>query len=592
MADTDAAAAMEALTAMQNSTITNRTLVTEAERSGFARTGRYAEVEELCAAFAQAWPAQVRCFEFGRSPEGRPMLALAASRTGVLTAEEAHRRGLPVLMIQGGIHPGESDGKDAGFIVLGEMLQQSDTAETLKQCVLLFVPVFNLDGHERFGRWNRPNQVGPEEMGWRTTAQNLNLNRDYTKADAPEMQAMLRLLDAWDPIVYADMHVTDGANFEHDVSITVSPVNDGDALLHDAARDLQKDVIDRLAAQGCLPLPFYPSLFRTDDPASGFAVDAYLPRFSTGYWAQHNRFAMLVETHSWKDYATRVRITRNIIVALESLTASRGQEWLKLATRADERARSLGGQDVPLAFEPGEHVTMIDFKGYAYTRELSPVSGALVTSYDPSRPQIWHVPLRDTLRASVVVKAPAGGYVIPSAWAQAIGARLALHGIEVQRLAAPIPAAPVETFRASTFTLSSTSFEGRTMLSLEGTWKSEPRDLPAGSLVVPIAQPKSRLVVTLLEPRGPDSFAAWGFFNGCFEQKEYIEPYVAEQIAREMMASNPAVAAEFRHKVDTDPAFAADPKARLDFFYHRHACWDERYGLYPVYRLQQPLTAT
>lgn len=580
---------MEAPTVMHNSPIDPHSLVTEAERSGFIRTGRYAEVERLCQAFAETWPGQVRSFEFGRSPEGRPMLALAATRSGALTAEEARRRGLPVLLVQGGTHPGESDGKDAGFMVLRELLQQTGPDVALQHCVLLFVPVFNLDGHERFGRWNRPNQVGPEEMGWRTTAQNLNLNRDYTKADAPEMQAMLRLLQAWDPIVYADLHVTDGADFEHDVSITVSPVNDGDPLLHESARGLQKAVMERLSEQGSLPLPFYPSLFRTDDPASGFAIDAYPPRYSTGYWAQHNRLAMLVETHSWKNYATRVRVTCNIIVALEALTASRGADWMRLAAQADERARSLGGQTLPLAFEPGEQVTMIDFRGYAYRRELSPISGGLVTRYNPSRPRIWQVPLRDSLRATVVAEVPAGGYLVPAAHAQEIGARLALHGIEVRRLEQSLSATALETFRADRFSLSTTSFEGRTLLTVEGDWKPEPREIPAGSLYVPIAQPKSRLIVALLDPRGPDSFAAWGFFNGCFEQKEYIEPYVAEQIAEQMLARDPALAAEFQHKVDTDRVFAGSPSARLDFFYRRHASWDERYGLYPIYRLQQPL---
>jgi len=73
-----------------------------------------------------------------------------------------------------------------------------------------------------------PINADPEEMGWRTTAQNLNLNRDYVKADAPEMQAMLRLLAEWDPILLADLHVTDGAEFEHDVSVNVAPTLAGD----------------------------------------------------------------------------------------------------------------------------------------------------------------------------------------------------------------------------------------------------------------------------------------------------------------------------------------------------------------------------
>ena len=139
------------------------------------------------------------------------MLALAASRSGALTAEAARERGVPVLLFQGGIHAGEIDGKDAGFLALRELLDDKAAKGALDGLVVLFVPVFNVDGHERFGRWNRPNQRGPEEKGWRVTAQNLNLNRDYSKADTPEMQAMLRLVEAWDPIVYTDLHATDGA---------------------------------------------------------------------------------------------------------------------------------------------------------------------------------------------------------------------------------------------------------------------------------------------------------------------------------------------------------------------------------------------
>src|ERR1043165_2472757 len=171
-----------------------QTLRTIAEESAFRQTGRTDEVERLGAAFAGRWPEAVRSFEYGRSLEGRPMRALIVSRSGALTPAEIHRRRVPLLMIQAGIHPGESDGKDAGFIALREMLEGNLETGLLETIAILFVPAFNTDGHERVGRWNRPNQNGPEETGWRTTAQNLNLNRDYTKADMPEMQAMLRLI--------------------------------------------------------------------------------------------------------------------------------------------------------------------------------------------------------------------------------------------------------------------------------------------------------------------------------------------------------------------------------------------------------------
>jgi murein tripeptide amidase MpaA len=173
--------------------------VTESERSGFVRTGRFEETIALCHAFEKAYPDAVRCTQFGTTPEGRPMLALIATRTGALTPEAARAKGLPVLLVQGGIHAGEIDGKDAGFQALRQVLDGEQAKGVLDKQVLVFVPVFNIDGHERFGAWNRPNQRGPEQMGWRTTGQNYNLNRDYVKADAPEMQAMLRLVDAWDP---------------------------------------------------------------------------------------------------------------------------------------------------------------------------------------------------------------------------------------------------------------------------------------------------------------------------------------------------------------------------------------------------------
>ena len=461
-------------------------LRTVADQSGYLKTGRYEEVERLCSAYERIWPRQVRCFEFGRSPEGRPMLAMAVSRSGALTGDEAARRGVPVLLLQAGVHSGEIDGKDAGFLALREMLERQALPDALDHSVILFVPVFNVDGHERFGRWNRPNQVGPEEMGWRTTAQNLNLNRDYAKADAPEMQAMLRLLNAWDPIIYTDLHVTDGANFQHDVSITVEPLYSGDTELREAARALQAGVIDRLAATHSLPVDFYASFQRDDDPASGFAVSVASARYSTGYWGLRNRLAMLVETHSWKDYPTRVRVTHNTILALAELTAARGATWLKLERQADRRAAQLGGTEVALNFASGDHVRMIDFKGYAYSREPSAVSGALVTRYDTAKPQIWHVPLKDTVKATLTVQAPRAGLgIVPTPYAQEIGQKLTLHDISFRKLDAAVPKISVETFRATAAKFSKLPYEGRTSLELKGEWKPETRDVPAGCLLRP-----------------------------------------------------------------------------------------------------------
>lgn len=559
-------------------------LVTVSERSGFQATGRYDEVVKLCGAFQQAYPKQVKCFQFGTTPEGRPMLALAVNARGVFTPDAARKANLPVTLIQGGIHAGEIDGKDAGFLALREILDGKLAAGVLDKQVLLFVPVFNVDGHERFAKWNRPNQRGPVEMGWRTTAQNINLNRDYVKADAPEMQAMLALVNAWDPLTYVDLHVTDGAMFQHDVSIQVEPVYSGDPEFREIGRALRANVIADISKQGSMPQSYYMSFKETDDPASGFVDGVSDPRFSTGYFQLRNRMAMLVETHSWKDYPTRVRITHNAIVSVLQQVAAHGAAWTQAARAADARATHIAGQPVALTYRTTDKTTMVDFQGYAYTRTMSDVSGMLMTHYDETKPQVWHVPLRDEVVADLQVQAPGAGYVVPAAWAQMVATKLVQHGIVFRKIDKAVDAAPVQTFRADQATFSPTSFESHQRLKVEGRWKPEPRNLGKGALFVPVAQPKARLVMALFEPQAPDSLLAWGEFNNAFERKEYMEEYVAEDVAREQMARDPALAAEFRRKVETDPAFAKNAHARLEFFARRHPSWDERFNLYPVLR--------
>jgi hypothetical protein len=559
-------------------------LSTISERSGFQRTGRYDEVIALCEAFQRRYPDAVRCETFGTTPEGRPMKLLVVSRSGALTADAAKANSLPVLLVQGGIHAGEIDGKDAGFLALRQMLGGEAANGALAKVVLLFVPVFNVDGHENFRAWNRPNQRGPEEMGFRVTAQRYNLNRDYVKADSPEMQAMLRLVDAWDPAVEMDLHVTDGARFRHDVSITGEPVNSGDEALRATGRAVRDGLVAGLKTRGSLPLVFYPSFVEYDNPASGFADGVPPPRFSNGYFQLRNRVGILVETHSWKDYPTRVRITRNAIVDLLGMAAKDGARWLAAERAADQRSSQLGGKPVALDFKATDRARTIDFLGYAYTRTPSDISGALMTHYDESKPEAWKIPLRDEVVPALAVTAPRGGYLVPAAWASLVEPKLQLHGIEYRRLDAPLEAAAVETFGVEKPKFDVASFEGHQRATLDGQWSRGTRDLSAGALFVPIAQPEARLAMALLEPQAADSLAAWGETNNAFEQKEYMEDYVAEDVARELLAADPALKSEFDKKLQSDPAFAKDPAARLDFFYRRSPSWDAGYGIYPVLR--------
>jgi hypothetical protein len=168
-----------------------------------------------------------------------------------------------------------------------------------------------------------------------------------------------------------------------------------------------------------------------------------------------------------------------------------------------------------------------------------------------------------------------------------VGRRLSWHDIKFRVLDAAVEDAAVEVFRGESVQFSPQSVEGHQTLSLDGAWTAETRDVGAGALFVPIAQPKARLVSALLEPQAPDSLAAWGMFNIAFEKKEYMEAYVAEDVAREQLAADPALADEFKRRLAEEPGFAENPAARLELFARRHASWDGRYNLYPVMRIDQ-----
>ena len=567
------------------SSVVAKPLLSTAERTDFRQTGRFSEARQLCHDMKLEWPDLVRWEKFGTSPEGREMTALVVTKSGVFEARTAKSKKLPVVLVQACIHAGEVCGKDAGFLAIKKLLNEDSSF--LSNVILVFIPILNVDGHERFGAWNRPNQNGPEEMGWRVTSANLNLNRDYTKADSSEMRELLRYMDYWDPILYVDLHSTDGAQFQTDVSIIAEPVLLGSSELRPAGEKLLSETLQSLKARGSKPVSFYPSLKDSNDPLSGFSDAAFGPRYSTGYWALRNRLSLLVETHSWKDYKTRVEICRDIILSLVTQASVSGNDWLRAAESAERESLSLAGKDVVLDYQPGEKTTVIDFPGYEFHHESSPISDSQALVYDPSRPQNWRVPFHAGVSAKLTVRAPKGGYLIPQVHSSWMSSLLDVHGIEYHPFQESKKLLPIEQFRATGVKQAARSFEGRQRCELQGNWMGETLNFSGGALLVPIDQAKSRLVMALLEPEAPDSLAAWGFFNAQFEQKEYMERYVAEEVAKKMLAEDLELAELFQKKLETEPEFAKDSRARLNFFYQRHESWDERLNVYPVYRLEQ-----
>ncbi len=546
------------------------TLMTTAEQSGWLRTGRADETQRLCRAFEKRFPEQVKCLSYGTTPQNRslPYMVIGDRKS-------------PVVWVQAGIHAGEIDGKDAVFYILREALENKLKPNPLKGLCLVFVPIVNLDGHERFGRWNRPNQVGPEEMGWRTTAQNLNLNRDFMKADAPEMQALLKLWHKMDPVLSLDLHVTNGAQFQPEVGLIVLPVaHYGASPLHQAGSAFEAALLTKMEKRHHQAMPFYPDFEVEGDPLSGFSRYVATLRFAHGYWQANNRLGMLVEAHSWKDYATRVKTHISTVISSLEIAQERAKEWRRIALQAD--AKSIAGQKLALSYTRTEKSRPLEFAGYKYAKHKSEISGADVIKYFPAEPQIWKVPFYEELVPSLETIAPEQGYFIQAQDARWILPRLAPHGIQHRQWKQPLPTG-LQVFRASKTQFTATPIEGHQTLIVEGSWKPEEVSGSADLVFVPIQQPKARLVVEFFEPTAKDSFVSWGFFNKVFEAKEYMEDYVAEDVAIEMLKDT-TVRDEFEKKLKTDKAFAKDPAARFEFFYRKHPSWDDRFNKYPVWK--------
>jgi hypothetical protein len=552
-------------------------LTTLAEKSGYVRTGRYDEVATLCRDFARVY-RRVACETIGTTLEDRPIYALR------ITGARAARGAAPVILIQAGIHAGEIEGKDAGFWFLRDLLDGRVARGALDAIDVVFVPVLNPDGHERFGPNNRPNQRGPEQMGFRTNAANHNLNRDYMKAETAELQALLRIVAGDDPVMLIDLHTTDGAKFEHDISVNVAPLAPRGDALDETAAAISAEVMTRLTELGHLPVPFYPSFVDEADPASGFSIGEPPPRFSHAYASARSRLGVLVETHSWRTYKERTTSTYHALAALFEQAATDAGAWRAAELAADAADRALTGS-VPILFDTDSHTRTIEFRGYAYEKRASDVSGGTWLVYDEKTPQIWTVPLEDQLVPVLSVTVPGAGYVVDGGFAPAVKAVLDRHGLE-SRWIDDQPTVAAEVFRATKVTHQPT-FEGATRVAVEGAWTAETRTLDRHALFVPVHQRAIRVVLGLLDPAAPDSLVQWGLFNAVFERKEYMEPYVAEEVARAMLA-DPATAQAWAAALAADPQLAGNPQARLEWFYRRHAAWDERKDLIPVYRVAAP----
>jgi murein tripeptide amidase MpaA len=553
------------------------------EQSGMKETPRYKETMDYCRAL-EAKSEWVHLVSFGRSGQGRDLPLLLVDRQGFTRPEKIRAAGRILLLIQACIHPGEPEGKDAGLMLIRDLVILHKFPGLLDRVSILFIPIFNADGHERFGPFNRINQNGPKETGWRVTATNLNLNRDFLKADAPEMKAWLKMFSTWMPDFFIDTHTTDGADYQYVLTYQMEIYGNMDPGLTEWTRNsFLTNWTGKMKDAG---YPVFPYIeFRSwHDPMSGIENSVAPPMLSQGYTSLLNRPGLLIETHMLKTYEQRVSGTYEALVSALEILSGEAEKLRTLERHADEDVSSSAfrQKDFPLRFETTGDSTLADFLGIDFGKVKSEITGEKYYVYGKTK-TTFRLPVFSTTKPAVTARLPEA-YIIPAEWKTVIDL-IGLHGIKYT-LTRHDTDLMVAGWKLSNPRWQTNPYEGRhPLVSFTPSEISGTRKFSAGSAIIDLAQPGARIIAQMLEPGGDGSLLYWGFFDAIFEQKEYAENYVMEPLAVRMLAEDPALKAEFEKKKAMDTAFAKNPNAILNWFYNKSPYRDPAREIYPVCKL-------
>jgi hypothetical protein len=525
---------------------------------------------------------EARLVEAGLTDAGKPLHIFIISRQGLFSAKEARAAGKTVLFINNGIHPGEPCGVDASLQLASDLLSGSDPyCKYLDSIVVVIVPILNVGGALNRSPYNRANQNGPEEHGFRGNARNLDLNRDFIKLDSRNVQSLVMVLREWDPEILVDTHTSNGADYPY----VITMINSHEQRHEPAQREfLEKQVKPFLyEAMQATPFemsPYVWSLGRT--PESGIVGFMDYPRYTSGYASLFNTLAFTVETHMLKPFGERVRSTWHFLREMIRFCGTHSSEIRSVRSLAWEEKLSRGEFVVEWSLDTSRS-EMIRFKGYAAKYKPSNVTGHNRLYYDREDPWEREIPYYNCFQPVVTARVPES-YLLPAAWGE-VAERLKLNGVWMERIAADTlleaEVSYIEQYETMDPPYNGHYWHHRVKLS---RGREEVR-LMEGDYLIPVRQNAIEYIVQTLEPQGYDSFFSWNFFDEILYRNEYFSPYIFEETAEQLLKSDPALNKEFREMQAGDPGFAADPYRQLRYIYE-HSPWSEpSFMRYPVYRI-------
>ncbi len=538
------------------------------------RTATYDEAIAAYRALA-AQSTEAELIEAGTTDSGRPLHLFVIDRTRVTAPKST-------LFINNGIHPGEPCGVDASIQLAERLIDPDHVLHALLDSVkVVIVPMYNVGGALRRGCCVRANQDGPEEYGFRGNARNLDLNRDFIKADALNTFGFYRAFHLSNPEVVIDTHTSNGADYSYVMTMLNTQPDKAGRVIGDYMREKMNPMLyDAMEVAEYELIPYV--MLRKQTPDEGIFDYLETPRYTTGYSALFNAIGYTTETHMLKPFADRVESTYRFLVSVLGYMYTYNSELLAVKREAEQVLQAQTVLPVNWSLDTTQF-RMIPFKGYEAEYPTSEVTGEKRLFYNRARPYIKEIRYYDTYAATDSVTVP-HAYIVPQAWREVID-RFEANGVEMERLERDT-VMRLECYYIRDFQSSGRPYEGHHMKTVkELETVVEEVQLFAGDCIIHPNQKAKRYIVETLEPKAVDSFFRWGFFDSVLQQKEWYSDYVFEDRAAELLASDEALRKEFLAKKASDADFAASPDAQLYWIYRRSPHYEGTVNRYPVYRI-------
>lgn len=519
----------------------------------------------------------IQMLEMGATDSGEPLHIVIYNPDKEFDFKTIHKT-KAVLLLNNGIHPGEPDGIDATMMLYRDLATGKITMP--KNTVVVNIPVYNIGGALNRNSHTRANQNGPESCGFRGNARNYDLNRDFVKSDTKNARSFAQIFHKVNPDIFIDNHVSNGADYQYVFTyIATHHQKLGGNLGSFFKNQMLPEVLADLKAKKIEATPYVN--IHDEKPDGGFEQFMDYPRYSTGYASMFNVPGSMPETHMLKDYASRVKVTYEYMVASLNYIDKNFKQIKEL--RALNNDNYLPGSKYPLQWEiDSSQVTLLPFLGYEGGYKTSEVSGQARLYYDRTKPFNKVVKYYQNYNPLLEVTVPKA-YILPKSWWNVIEL-LKLNNIQMYALEKNTEI-EVESYHIADYKTSNQPYEGHYPHNSTKIITSIKKiKFTKGDFVIDTQQPGVKYLLETLEPQAVDSYFNWNFFDAILQQKEYFSAYVFEDTAAKLLKDDPRLKAEFEAKKKADTAFAQNGETQLDWVYMHSIYYEKTHMEYPVYR--------